>query len=132
MQCTTVWPASTYAVPLMLPCGLQNFFTGADMVVWIGDQPCTSVTVNATSLASATCTAPPGPGRGDVQLRVNVSGAVASTGFAYDSPRGVSVQPVLCDAEATCTLQVGWAVDLCFLRPWMSPVHLCGPCHHVC
>jgi hypothetical protein len=91
-------------------CGVlgpsQNFYPGPVMTVAIGGQPCADVVVD-DSLTSLQCIAPPGPGIGDVQLRVTVDGSgTASHPFEYNSPVVGLVVGTPCDADAPCPIQV--------------------------
>lgn len=74
------------------------------MNVTIGSQSCGSVTMSDLDTLSAfTCIVPPGPGLGDVQLRVRVdNGGSATTRFLYDPPHVVSVSPNPCQSNASC------------------------------
>jgi hypothetical protein len=78
----------------------QNFYPGATTVT-IGSQSCSNVVVTDTSgLGTLQCTAPPGPGFGDVQLRVSVvGGGNASTPFLYTAPAITGLSVVACAAE---------------------------------
>ena len=76
------------------------------MTVTIGGQPCSGVTVtDALALTQFVCTAPTGPGVGDVRLQVTVADSGnASTPFLYSAPAVTGVSPSPCNAEATCPL----------------------------
>ena len=97
----------------LLPVGppLQNFFPSADMEVTIGNLSCSVVTVtDLVGLSTLTCTAPPGPGFGNVQLQVSMLGSgYGSYRFWYNPPvvNSVSVSP--CNAEAACPIEVTWS-----------------------
>jgi hypothetical protein len=81
---------------------LQNFFPGQTAVT-IGALPCTNVAVtDAARHTALTCTAPKGPGFGNVQLRVTVTGGGnASVPFLYTPPSvaGVHVAAVAADSN---------------------------------
>lgn len=84
---------------------LQNFYPGSVMTVTVGNQSCSNVSdVTYTSLR---CTAPPGPGFGDVQLVVTVVGSGAG-GFPlhYNAPVVLALAGSPCDADVACPLQV--------------------------
>jgi len=89
-------------------CCLQNFH--ASMTVTIGDQPCGNITIrDPVTLTAFQCVAPPGPGIGDVQLRVTVAGSgTGSFLFQYSPPVVQWVSGTPCDAEVSCPVQV-WA-----------------------
>ena len=85
----------------------QNFYPGVTTVT-IGDVPCTGVQLtDNTTLGSLRCTAPPGPGNGNIFLRVAVAdGGNASTPFLYDAPTVTGVNVAAAPAEATVVIQV--------------------------
>jgi hypothetical protein len=92
------------------------------MNVTIGNQSCSAVTItDPVSLTSFSCVAPPGPGIGDVQLRVVVqSGGVASTPFLYDAPRVTRVSPSPCHSNTTCVVSIE-GTNLGLKNPVMAP-----------
>ena len=86
---------------------VQNFFPSPIMVVEIGTQACTSITItDVDGLGEFTCSAPPGPGTGIVQLRVDIDSGSATTQFLYDAPNVTGLVGVPCDAATPCPLVV--------------------------
>jgi hypothetical protein len=85
----------------------QNFYPGLTSVT-IGDVPCTSVQLtDSVSLGSLQCTAPSGPGIGDVRLRVDVvGGGNASTPFLYDAPAVTGVSMAAAPADNNVVIRV--------------------------
>jgi hypothetical protein len=77
------------------------------MEVTIGTQACTSITItDVAGLGEFTCSAPPGPGTGIVQLRVDIDSGSATTRFLYDAPSVTGLRGAPCDAAAPCPLVV--------------------------
>jgi hypothetical protein len=75
------------------------------MTVIIGNQFCTNVVVSL--YRNLSCTAPPGPGIGDVRLVVTTTGSGSgSEPFAYNPPVVLAVVGTPCDAELSCSIQV--------------------------
>ena len=90
---------------------LQNFFPGSAMNVTIGNQSCDSVSFSALDTLSAfTCSAPPGPGLENVQLRVRVDNAgSASFRFMYDPPRVSAISPNPCPSNTSVIVTIAGA-----------------------
>jgi hypothetical protein len=76
--------------------------------VTIGGSPCSNAAVtDTTGFGVLLCTAPPGPGVGDVQLRVSVAGGGnASVPFLYAAPTVNRLSVVACAADADVKVQV--------------------------
>jgi hypothetical protein len=89
-------------------CNEQNFYPEPAMTVAIGNQSCSNVVIDeAGPLRRFTCSAPKGPGIGDVQLRVRVdNGGTATNRFLYDPPSISSVSPSPCQSNATCLVTI--------------------------
>jgi hypothetical protein len=89
------------------PHPYQNFYLGATSVT-IGAAPCTSVEVtDGMGLGSLSCTAPSGPGIGDVRLQVAVAGGGnASVPFLYEAPSVMAVNLAACAADANVAILV--------------------------
>ena len=78
------------------------------MSVTIGNQSCTNVQVtDNVTYGALQCIAPPGPGYGDVQLRVAMLGSgIGAYRFEYNPPVVQRVTGSPCDADSPCPLQV--------------------------
>jgi hypothetical protein len=103
-------PARETGQPVSLPCvcvSLQNFYPGLTTIT-IGDVPCTGVQlIDSVGLGALRCTAPSGPGIGDVRLRVDVvDGGNASTPFLYDAPAVTGVNVAACAADTNVVIHV--------------------------
>jgi hypothetical protein len=97
------WPR----VCLFLSRSAQNFFPGATSAT-IGDTPCDDVVVtDSVGLGVLRCTAPSGPGIGDVRLQVTVAGGGnASVPFLYAAPAVTRLSVVACAADGNVVIQV--------------------------
>jgi hypothetical protein len=92
---------------VVLSRSVQNFFPGATSAT-IGGTPCDDVVVtDSVGLGVLRCTAPPGPGIGDVQLQVTVTGGGnASVPFLYTAPAVTRLSVVACAADGNVVIQV--------------------------
>ncbi len=98
------------------------------MNVTIGGQLCPIVEVTDEGLTTLRCTAPSGPGVGDVALSVTVAGSgTGSFGFQYDAPSVSWVLGSPCDAETACAVDtVGSNLGLENAATSPDPVVLIG------
>lgn len=88
-------------------CCCQNFFPGVTTVA-IGGVLCTDLQLtDDLDLGALRCSAPPGPGIGDVHLRVTVTGGgIASVPFLYAAPSVTAVSVAACPADVNFQIQV--------------------------
>ncbi len=106
-------------LPLYAPCRVCACVCSAPTIVWqnffpdetlvsVGGVPCTGVVVtDAVGLGELRCVAPPGPGFGDVQVLVMVTGTGnASTLFLYTAPAVTSVNYAVCAADVNVVITV--------------------------
>lgn len=85
----------------------QNFYPGATTVT-IGEALCSNVVIeDGLAFGVLRCTAPPGPGIGNVQLTVMVAGYYnASVPFMYMLPAVTGVSLTVCAADAAVVIKV--------------------------